>query len=265
MTGGVGILNRNPPARHAVVVGATGGIGRAVAERLRADGFEIHAVGRRLAGLDELSDIAESTHVCDIRFAAEVDAVRDELCRRCGQVDVLVNAAGIVLRKAVGETTCGEVEEVIATNLIGVINACRAFIPLLVRAGGSIVSISSTLAVQPIVGTSLYAATKGGVEAFSRALALELAASGVRVNVVSPASVRSPIWLNAGMTPGEYDAYVELRASEYPLGRIGEPEDVADLVCFLVSPRASWITGATYIVDGGRMLGSPPAPAQVTA
>jgi NAD(P)-dependent dehydrogenase (short-subunit alcohol dehydrogenase family) len=109
---------------------------------------------------------------------------------------------------------------------------------------------------RPIAGTAVYAATKAGVEGFSRALAFEVGEDGVRVNVVSPALVRSNIWVTAGMPQDAYDRLLAQRGVEYPLGRAGEPADVAEIVRFLISPQASWITGTVIPVDGGSALGS---------
>lgn len=241
-------------AAHAVVVGATGGIGSAIVDGLSADGWVVHAVGRRRAALEALTHAA-TVHECDIRVPAEVETVREAVSEQSRSIGALVNAAGIVQRAVLEEASPTDVDEIIATNLVGVINTCRAFSGILRKGGSSIVNLSSTLSTQPVVGTSIYAATKGGVDAFSRALALELAPRQIRVNVVSPATVLSPIWINAGMDPEHYATYIEKRSSEYPLGRVGTAQDVASLVRFLVSTAASWITGATYVLDGGRLLG----------
>ena len=129
-------------------------------------------------------------------------------------------------------------------------------LPLLKRNGGSIVNFSSTIVRSPIAGTSVYAATKAGVEGFSRALAFEVGPDGVRVNVVAPSMVRTNIWIAAGMSAETYERTLAKGGAEYPLGRAGEPEDVAGIVRFLVAPEASWITGTVLPVDGGRTLGS---------
>ncbi|HVL34074.1 MAG TPA: SDR family oxidoreductase, partial [Burkholderiales bacterium] len=140
-------------------------------------------------------------------------------------------------------------------NLEGTLLATRAFVPLLKAARGAVVNLSSGLARRPIAGVAAYAAAKAGVEGFTRAAAFELGPHGVRVNCIAPSLVRSDIWTSAGMSAERYEAMLEKRAAEYPLGRVGEPEDIAELVAFLVSPQAQWITGAVIPADGGSTLG----------
>jgi NAD(P)-dependent dehydrogenase (short-subunit alcohol dehydrogenase family) len=122
------------------------------------------------------------------------------------------------------------------------------------------VNISSSLATQPQPTQGIYVAAKGGVEALSRVLALELSASRIRVNVVSPGITRTEMMTGRGPDTSAGDAWLDMRAREFPLGRIGDPEDVAAAVAFLLSPSASWITGLTMHVDGGRQLGTAPLP-----
>jgi len=173
-----------------------------------------------------------------------------------GRIDAVVNCAGIMREERVGEIQRTTIEQVIGTNLVGTMNVCLAAIPALRRAQGAIVNISSAQAHRPSPGLAIYAATKGGVEAFTKALALELAPAGVRVNAVSPGLVETQILHDhVGVTAATYRNYVRRRGRGYLLGRIGKASEVAEMVAFLASPAAAWITGAVVPVDGGKSVG----------
>ena len=127
----------------------------------------------------------------------------------------------------------------------------KACVPALKESKGSIINMSSALAERPILGTSVYCATKGGIESFTRAMALELGQFRIRVNCISPGLVRSEIYFADGLDEGTYEAFLKEFAKKYLLGRIGEPEDVGELAAFLASDRAGWITGTIIPIDSG--------------
>lgn len=257
-----GAAQRSRPV--AVVTGASAGIGHAVAVLLAESGYRVIGLSRRPyappSGRIERSQVGSSEPVCHIRCdvgsAEEVAAVAAQVLALHGEIDVLVNCAGIVAHGTLEETSWDTVNMLLRVNLLGTMHLCREFAAALRSTHGSIVNFSSILASRPMPGTSAYAASKGGVEAYSLALATELAPDGVRVNVVRPALVRSEIWLRSGMAEDAYTELLEQRGTEYPLGRIGEPSDVACAVAYLVSAAASWITGIILPVDGGSGLGS---------
>jgi NAD(P)-dependent dehydrogenase (short-subunit alcohol dehydrogenase family) len=242
-------------ARTALITGGTAGIGRAIALALLRDGFRVAVLGRRPEPLAEMKRRGCMAIAADVGDPASIDQARVTLEAEFGVLDALVNAAGMIARQKIGDTTLDVTAAQIAINLTGTIWCCTSFFPLLVRTKGAIVNFSSALATRPAVGTSVYAATKGGVEAYTRALAFESGPSGVRVNAIAPSLVRSEIWTSTGMAQTNYDAMLVERGREYPLGRTGEPEDVAELASFLVSPRAAWMTGAVIPLDGGSRLG----------
>lgn len=248
--------------RTALVTGGTAGIGQAIAEALLQSGFIVAVIGRRPAPLAAMREKGFVAIECDVSDPSAIERTAGLLPKDFSSLDALVNAAGIVAREHLDEATVKTSIAQIAANLMGTIWCCRTFLPSLQQARGSIVNFSSGLVVRPAVGTSVYAATKGGVEAFTRSLAFEVGPVGVRVNAIAPSLVRSDIWTSAGMTPTQYENMLAERGSQYPLGRTGEGKDVASLTSFLVSPQASWLTGAIIPLDGGSALGLYP-PRQV--
>lgn len=240
----------------AVVTGAGSGIGRACAKLLARDGFTVLGLGRRE---DRLRQAGVDPRVCDVANPAASTAVMAAIFEEFGRIDALVNAAGVVRSARFAAMSESDIDALLSVNLRGTVNVTRAALDGLAVNGGAVVNISSTLARRPTVGSAIYAATKGAIEALTRALAVELATDRIRVNAVAPSLVRSDIWLAAGMDAPAYEALLAARGREYPLGRVGEPDDVAEMVSFLVSHRASWITGAVIPIDGGSSAGIRPA------
>jgi NAD(P)-dependent dehydrogenase (short-subunit alcohol dehydrogenase family) len=241
--------------RIALVTGGTSGIGRCVARLLRDDSFEVIIIARRREPLERMSAEGFVVVQGDVSDQQFLNAAMSEIETGFGRLDALVHCAGVAESEPAEAITAESIRRQVEINLIGTILVNHAAIPLLKRSGGSIVNFSSAIVHAPIAGTSVYAASKAGVEGFSRALAFELGPE-VRVNVVAPSLVRSDIWLRSGMSSDTYERLLAERGSEYPLGRTGEPEDVAGMVRFLVSAAARWITGAVIPVDGGRVLGT---------
>jgi NAD(P)-dependent dehydrogenase (short-subunit alcohol dehydrogenase family) len=250
--------------RVALVTGGGTGIGRATAAALSKSGYRVVIAGRRLERLEEVSrQTGAGVYRCDLRVPEDLAALADSVLADHGRLDALVNNAGVALRKPFEDVTLADIEDVMRTNLYGPILLTQKCLDALRETHGAIVSLSSSLATQPQPMQGIYAAAKGGIESFSRVLALELAADRVRVNVVSPGITRTDMMTGGGPDADAANAYLDMRGREYPLGRIGEPEDVAGVIDFLLSPAASWMTGLTLSVDGGRMLGtaiSPPPP-----
>jgi 3-oxoacyl-[acyl-carrier protein] reductase len=257
-----GLVNGAPkmtPAndnRVALVTGGTSGIGRCVARFLREDGFEVVIAARKKEPLESMAVEGFVVLQGDVSDEKFLNTAMSEIESRFGRLDALVHCAGIAESEPAEAITAESIRRQVEINLIGTLLVNHAAIRLLKRSAGSIVNFSSAIVHAPIPGTTVYAATKAGVEGFSRALAFELGPEQVRVNVIVPSLTRSNIWLAAGMTSDTYERLLVERGREYPLGRVGEPEDVAAMVRFLVSGAASWITGAVIPVDGGRLLGT---------
>ena len=250
----------NAPARGrgkvAVVTGGSTGIGRGIARRLAAEGYRVAVLGRRGLRLRPKRGERQHPYVCDIADAAQVKTTVRAIVRDLGRIDALVNNAGTSVRVKAEAIERLAIDRVIGTNLIGTMAMTAACIPALKKTQGAIVNISSSLTQRCFATLSVYAASKGGMDAFARTLAVELAPSGVRVNTVSPSLVRSEIHRVHGTTDAENERKLELLGRTYfPLGRSGEPEDVAALVAFLLSAEASWITGINIPIDGGESAG----------
>jgi 2,3-dihydro-2,3-dihydroxybenzoate dehydrogenase len=250
----------------ALVTGAAQGIGAAVTRVLAECGGQVAAVDVNGPGIErfaaELSDAGHRVvpYQVDVRDSTAVDTVVKRVEHEVGPIGVLVNVAGVLRTGSVIEFSDEDWAAVFAVNTTGVFNLSRAVARRMVRRrSGAIVTVGSNAAGVPRVHMAAYAASKAATAAFTKCLGLELAAYGIRCNVVAPGSTDTPMQRSMWATPDAAGAVIkgspELFKVGIPLGRMAEPQDVADAVAFLVSDQARHITMQDLYVDGGAALG----------
>jgi NAD(P)-dependent dehydrogenase (short-subunit alcohol dehydrogenase family) len=242
----------------AIVTGATSGIGRATARLFARSGARVVAVGRNESELGNLSDETSEVpgeikgHIADVTEFSQVDRVVSETVDHFGKIDILVNAAGIIKNGNIEDTTLDDWDNMLNINLRCVFYMMQKCVPHLEQTKGNIVNVSSVTGPRAFPNVLAYCVSKAGVDQLTRCSALELAPKGIRVNAVNPGVVVTNIHKRGGMAEEKYDAFLEHSKTTHPIGRVGSPEEVAELLMFLASDKAGWITAATYEIDGGR-------------
>lgn len=236
-----------------LIVGATGGIGSAVCDRLAQPGTNLVLAARDSTKLEALADRLRSrvqsvqTQTMDVTIPGNLDRVFQSTLEQFGRVDGAAFLVGSIVLKPIHLTTDEEWEQTLTINLRSAFGFVRAAIRAMMTTGGSIVLASSVAAQIGLLNHEAIAAAKGGIDALVRSTAATYAAKGIRVNAVAPGLVRTP--LSSRLTSSE----TALKASlaMHPLGRIGEPDDVALPLCWLLNPESSWVTGQILRLDAG--------------
>jgi 3-oxoacyl-[acyl-carrier protein] reductase len=237
----------------AVVTGGSGGIGRAVVLALAAEGCHVGVVGGHdLAAAEAVAREAEALGItalarrADVSDAAQAEAAVAEVAERFGRLDILVNNAGITRDGLLLRMTEADWDAVLDVNLKGAFHCTKAALRSMVRQRrGRIVNVASIVGMMGNPGQANYAAAKAGLIGFTRAMAREVASRGVLVNAVAPGFIQTR------MTDALPESAREAMQRQIPIGRLGQPEDVAPVVLFLCLPEASYITGQVLVVDGG--------------
>lgn len=243
--------------RVALITGAGKGLGRAIALGLAEAGADVALLARTRSDLEAVAAQARdhggkaSIHVVDATRSQQVNAAVAGITAAFGHIDILVHAAGGSLRKPSVEITDEEWDTVIGANLTSTFKVCRAVgRHMLSRGSGSIINIASTAGVRGRAANAPYSAAKAAVINLSRALAMEWAARGVRVNVLAPGRFLTPLTEAEMSVPEKYAAFVR----QVPLGRIGRPEELKEIAVWLASDASSYTTGSVITMDGGQTL-----------
>jgi NAD(P)-dependent dehydrogenase (short-subunit alcohol dehydrogenase family) len=243
-----------------IVTGATSGIGRAAAEAFGRDGGSIVLVGRHE---NELADGETAVRAAggqavacraDLTAEAAPDRIVKAAIDAFGHIDVLVNAAGVIASGTLEATTDDIWDTMMAVNLRAPFRLMRAAAPHLKERKGSVVNVSSVNGLRSFPGVLAYCVSKAGVDHLTRCAAIEMAPLGVRVNAVNPGVTVTNLHRRSGMGEPQYAAFLERSKETHPLGRPGQPDEIAALIVFLASDRAGWMTGETIPIDGGRHL-----------
>jgi len=238
--------------KRIIVTGATSGIGRAAALAFLREGGHVVAVGRNEAALKDITGAVPCAVdlTSDEAPAKVVKAAVDA----CGGIDVLVNAAGIIKGAPLESTTDQIWDSMMAINARAPFRLMREALPYLKDRKGAVVNVSSVNGLRSFAGVLAYNVSKAAVDHLTRCAAIELAPLGVRVNAVNPGVTITNLHKRSGMNDEQYAAFLERSKTTHPLGRPGNADEVADLILFLASDRAGWMTGETIPIDGGRHL-----------
>lgn len=233
-----------------VVTGAGSGLGLAVVERLLDDGARVAGWDRNPEALGRLDEHPAAVRATvDVTDPDQVHAAAEQARAAWGRIDFLVNSAGVFLVGPLGEVGTAAVRTLFDVNVVGTTLVTQALLPDLIAARGAIVNLSSTVGLRATASNSHYAASKAAIAHLTRCWALELAPHGVRVNALAPGPTRTGIYTAAGMDPAAVDRLLAERAADIPLGRVGDPAEIALWASRLLADE--WVTGHVLPVDGG--------------
>lgn len=247
--------------KKAVITGGSDGIGLGIASAFAGEGADLWLIGRKAEKLAAVATaltakgVTVRSSAADLTDPAEVSRIGEEIARSWDALDVLVNNAGMARFTSFPQVTAEEMRAQVQLNLFTPYMLTQALLPPLQAAQGNIINISSTSAHRLIPGrpASVYAMTKGGLNSLTKALALELGQQGIRVNAIAPGTIKTPLTENmiSSFSPERRVEYEKFVSQSFALGRLGEPDDVAQMAVHLAAAESKWITGSVFIIDGG--------------
>lgn len=246
--------------RVALITGASSGIGEATARRFAQAGASVGLIGRNQENLTQIVNSINQEGgqafpiVVDLATSIGPKEAVEKAVEKFGKIDILVNAAGIISMGNISNTSMQAWDEMMHINLRIVFELMQLVLPFMKAPYGNIVNVSSVTGLRSFPGVLAYCVSKAAVDQLTRCAALELAEKGIRVNSVNPGVVITNLHRRSGMSEENYEAFLERSKTTHPLGRPGTTDEVADLILFLASDQAGWITGANYAIDGGRAL-----------
>jgi NAD(P)-dependent dehydrogenase (short-subunit alcohol dehydrogenase family) len=242
--------------RVAIVTGASSGIGRATAAAFSDAGAAVVLAARDENRLRKVAQESKGKTLVvrtDVTQKGDCERLVETTMREFRKLDVLVNAAGVIKTGNIENTTLEDWDAMFNINVRSVFYLMQLAVPHLIKSRGNIVNVSSVNGLRSFPGVLAYCSSKAALDHLTRCTSLELASKGVRVNSVNPGVVRTELHRRGGMDEESYVKFIEHSSQNtHPLGRIGKPEEVADLILFLASDRAAWVSGANYSIDGGR-------------
>ncbi|RME86241.1 MAG: SDR family oxidoreductase [Caldilineae bacterium] len=250
--------------KRAIITGAANGIGRGMALRFAREGAAVGVLDLKEEGCAAVVEEIEReggkavTLPADLQYPAQIEAAVQRFVDKIGPPNVLVNNAAIMIPGMVHETSVEDLDRIIAVNMRGAFLMSARVVPYMMeQRQGSIIHMASITGIAGAPGTAAYSMTKGALAALARAMAVDYAPYGIRVNAVSPGTIDSPMlraWVESQSDPAATRREFE---EAYPLGRIGTIEEVVNVFLFLASDEASFVTGANYVVDGGITVNIP--------
>lgn len=247
----------NFSGKVVLITGASSGIGAETAKHLAKLGANLVLAGRNVSNLNEVvSECGDKTKhlliTAELTNEEDTKSIVTKTIERFGKLDILVNNAGILETGSIENTSLEQYDRVMNTNVRSIYHLTMLAVPHLIKTKGNIVNVSSVNGIRSFPGVLAYCVSKSAVDQFTRCVALELAPKQVRVNCVNPGVTITNLHKRGGMNQEQYEAFIKKSIETHALGRPGKPEEVASTIAFLASDEASFITGATIPVDGGR-------------
>ncbi|KAA3619490.1 MAG: SDR family NAD(P)-dependent oxidoreductase [Calditrichaeota bacterium] len=243
-----------------LITGATSGIGRATAITAAQKGGRIALIGRDESALANLANELNHTNeialplVCDVTDKTQLKTTLAKTIQHFSRLDVLVNSAGIIATGSIEQTSTENWNTMMDVNVTAVFHLMQLAVPHLEKTQGNIINVSSVVGTRSFPGILSYSVSKSALDQLTRCAAMELAPKKIRVNAVNPGVVVTNLHRRSGMDEKSYAAFLEHSKTTHPIGRVGEPNDIAHAILYLAADEAGWVTGVTLNIDGGRHL-----------